>query len=101
MPTIRQEMIALLCQGEHGARDLSQILGVREKEVYAHLSHVERSVASQKQSLVIIAPTCHSCGYVFDRRKRFTRPSRCPRCRQERIHGPRYRIVQETLKSHG
>jgi predicted Zn-ribbon and HTH transcriptional regulator len=83
----------LLSQGEHGTRDLSQMLSIREKEVYEHLSHIARSVNSQRQRFVVIPAACGSCGYVVDTRKRFTKPSRCPRCRSERIRGPRYRIV--------
>jgi predicted Zn-ribbon and HTH transcriptional regulator len=87
-------MIMLLSKGECRARDLSQMLGIREKEVYAHLSHIERSVTPQKKKLIIIASRCLSCGYVFDTRKRFTKPGRCPRCKSERIQEPTYRVVQ-------
>jgi predicted Zn-ribbon and HTH transcriptional regulator len=93
MPTTRQQMIALLSKGECRARDLSQMLGIREKEVYAHLSHIERSVVSQKKRLLIIPSMCVSCGYVFDRRKRFTKPGRCPNCKSERIQEPTYQVV--------
>ena len=93
MPTIRRQIIDLLSQRKYGARDLSQALSVREKEIYAHLPHVARSVISKKQCLQIIPPRCISCGYIFKTRKRFTRPSRCPRCKDERIKEPRYQIL--------
>ncbi len=86
-------MILLLSEGDCTARDLSQILGVREKEVYAHLVHIARSVVPQRQRLLVIPSECLSCGYVFDARKRFTKPGRCPTCKGERIQEPRYRIV--------
>ncbi len=86
-------MILLLSEGNCTARDLSQILGVREKEVYAHLVHIARSVVPQRQRLLVIPSKCLSCEYVFDTRKRFTKPGRCPICKSERIQEPRYRIV--------
>jgi predicted Zn-ribbon and HTH transcriptional regulator len=93
MQTIRQKIISTLSAGNHSARGLSQILRIREKEVYSHLEHIERSAASKNLKLVIIPSECLACGYVFDDRKRFTRPGRCPRCREERIEDPRYEVI--------
>ncbi|MBW1887712.1 MAG: transcriptional regulator [Deltaproteobacteria bacterium] len=93
MLTIRQQLIALLSQREYGVRDLSQMLGIPEKEVYPHLSHIARSVASKKRRLKIEPARCYECGFLFEERKRFTKPSRCPRCRGERIEAPRYKVV--------
>ena len=92
MPTIRQEIINLLSKYEMDARELSQELGVREKEVYDHLAHVGRSVKAEKKKLIIHPSRCLQCGFVFEDRKRFTRPSRCPKCRQTHLQSPRYRI---------
>ncbi len=90
--TIRQQMILLLSEKEMGARELSQVLGIREKEVYEHLSHIARSVATQEKKLMIRPPQCLLCGYVFKDRKRFTRPSRCPRCKKSHLQSPAYWI---------
>ncbi len=92
MPTIRQQMIDLLGRETLGAKDLSQMLGIREKEVYPHLGHIARSVAARKAKLDVVPPRCLSCGFTFDSRKRYTRPGRCPQCRGQRIEEPRYRI---------
>ena len=94
MQTIRQQMIAVLSEGECTARDLSRILRIREKEVYGHLKHIELSLTSQNRKLLIIPSRCLACDYVFGERKRFTRPGRCPRCKSERIEEPRYEVVQ-------
>ena len=90
--TIRKQMIELLDNKEMSARDLSQALSIREKEVYTHLSHIARSVTAQKKKLMIIPAECLECGFVFEQRKRFTRPSRCPHCKSEHIQNPGYRI---------
>jgi len=81
---------------EMNAIELSQDLGIREKEVYEHLPHIALSVASQGKMLVIEPSRCLKCGYIFEGRKRFTRPGRCPQCRETHIQRPTFR-VQGTL----
>jgi predicted Zn-ribbon and HTH transcriptional regulator len=90
--TIRQHMIALLSETPRTARDLSMILRIREREVHDHLAHIARSLAVQKKRLVSEPCRCLKCGYVFVNRTRFTRPSRCPLCRGERIEEPVFQV---------
>ena len=90
--TIRKQMIELLDKREVSAREISQTLRIREKEVYAHLSHISRSVNARRKKLIILPAECLECGFVFEKRKRFTRPSRCPHCKSEHIRNPAYRI---------
>jgi len=96
MKTIRQQLIDILSEMEMNAIELSQDLGIREKEVYEHLPHIALSVASQGKKLVIEPSRCLKCGYIFEGRKRFTRPGRCPQCRETHIQRPTFR-VQGTL----
>jgi len=90
--TIRKQMIVLLNKAEMNARDLSQAMGIREKEVYEHLSHIARSVAAQGKKLNIRPFRCLECGYVFQDRQRFTRPGRCPRCKRSHIQEATYQV---------
>ena len=90
--TVRQHMIVLLSEREMSARELSQATGIREKEVYEHLSHIARSVAAQRRELVLLPARCLVCGYVFEDRKRLTRPGRCPRCKRAHLQRPMYRV---------
>ena len=90
--TLRQGMIALLKVEECGLRDISQALHISEKEVADHLTHIRRSLAGGSQSLEIRPAECLACGFVFKDRRRFSRPRRCPRCRQTRISMPRFSI---------
>ncbi len=92
MQTIRQQIIEFLSNKEMGARELSQTVGIREKEVYDHLSHIARSVNARRKKLIITPSRCLECGYIFEDRKRFSPPSRCPRCKNEHIQDPTYRI---------
>ena len=92
MSTIRQQIIAILEQGLCDARDLSQELGISEKEVYAHLPHVRKSVAQKGKKLNIEPARCMACGFAFSNRNRVTRPGRCPKCKNQRIENPRFRV---------
>ena len=92
MSTIRQEIISLLSEGKYGAKSVSKILRISEKEVYEHLEHIGRSVKSQNGKLRIIPALCLECGFVFESRNRFTSPGKCPRCKGEHIQDPEYSI---------
>lgn len=94
MATIRQEMIGLLSQEELDARDLSQILSIREKEVYEHLDHISRSLAASGKRLVITPYRCLGCGFEFTNRKSFKRPGRCPRCKDGPIRMATYTVTE-------
>jgi predicted Zn-ribbon and HTH transcriptional regulator len=92
MPTLRQKIISLLSEAELSAWEISGEVGISEKEVCAHLSHIARSVASQNKRVLIAPATCLKCGYVFEERRRFTRPGRCPQCKKSHIQSPTFRI---------
>ena len=91
--TIRQSIISLLSEQELDARDLSQELGLKEKEIYEHLVHVAQTVAASRGRFVIIPSQCLLCGYVFEDRRRLTRPGRCPQCRRSKLQNPSFRIL--------
>ncbi len=91
--TIRQEIARLLEQRNMDAREISQEIGIEERDVYRHLAHVKRSQAAREKRLLFDPPKCKSCGYVFKDRKRLTRPGRCPKCKNSTIQGPKFRIV--------
>jgi predicted Zn-ribbon and HTH transcriptional regulator len=92
MGTIRQQMIDVLQGRAMDLRDLSQALGIREKEVVLHLPHIAKSVAAKKMKWQVQPAYCESCNYTFKDRRRLTPPSKCPRCRVSRIRGPWYQI---------
>jgi len=89
---VRQKIISLLSDEEMSARDLSQSLGIKEKEVYEHLAHIALSVAARGKKLIVRPPRCLLCGYVFENRKRLTPPGRCPCCKRTHLLKPLFRV---------
>jgi hypothetical protein len=92
METVRQQIIDYLSNNAATAIDISRSLGIMEKEVYEHLPHIARSVATHGKRLVIHPSVCLKCGYAFEDRTRFTRPGRCPKCKETYIQRPSYEI---------
>lgn len=90
--TIRQQIIDLLCSDELTLRDLSQAVSITEKEVVGHLGHIERSIRRQGKKLVEIPYKCLSCGFVFDKRSRFSKPGRCPSCKNSHMQVAQFHI---------
>jgi transcriptional regulator len=91
--SLRHRIIALLRTREMDARELSRELGIKEKEVYDHLVHVERSAAATSATFILTPSQCLLCGYVFEDRRRLTRPSRCPKCKRSKLQSPSFRIA--------
>ena len=81
-----------LSTGPLTARDLSRAIGVSEREVLRHLEHLERTLKESGGKLTIEPPTCLECGFVFRKRERLNRPSRCPVCRNERLTSARFSV---------
>ncbi len=90
--TLRQSIIELLAGKELSAREISAEIGIREKEVFDHLAHIEKSLHTQKLRLVITPAQCLSCDYIFTDRRRLSKPGRCPRCKHEHLADPLYQV---------
>lgn len=90
--THRQKIIAELMEHPMTAKDLSKAVHISEKEVISHLEHVKKSLKSPKH-LVMTPSVCSKCRFVFEDRRRFSSPSRCPKCRHEGISPPLFQIV--------
>lgn len=89
--TVRRQIIVELENQMMTARDLSKILRVTEKEILGHLEHVAKSVRPPKR-LIIEPSLCNKCRFTFSDRRKFSSPSRCPRCRHEGISPPAFKI---------
>jgi predicted Zn-ribbon and HTH transcriptional regulator len=90
--TTRQQIIAILTEQETGARELSRIVGISEKEVYAHLEHIAKSVLAQRKKFGVRPSRCRICGFEFEHRRRLNKPGRCPNCKGSHLEEPLFRI---------
>jgi transcriptional regulator len=93
MSTVRQQLMHLLSGARMDIWTLSQALGLKEKEALEHLPHIAKSASARGARLTVLPAVCRSCGFEFKDRRRLSPPSRCPRCKQNRIDGPWYQIT--------
>lgn len=90
--TVRQEILILLEWQDMTAKELAIEVGIPEGEAESHLDHIRRSLAKGKKRFHVLPSKCRTCGFIFAKRKRLSRPGRCPRCRGQSITPPRYRV---------
>ncbi len=102
--TIRERILRLLMESRQPltAREIAVLVGLDpvrgEKEVYEHLRHLAKTLRRRhggRAVLYMIPPRCRDCGYVFRDLREPRRPSRCPRCRSQRIEPPRFYVEEE------
>lgn len=96
--TPRRRIIDLLTGTLLSSHQLAQLLGMPERHVEDHLTHVVKTLARDPARTFLLEPsTCQDCAYTFRDRTKLTRPSRCPNCRSEAITPPRYGISERQL----
>ncbi len=91
--TLRAALRDALRAGPLTAHELSARVRIPEKQVAEHLEHLGRSLRAGSERLHVEPARCLDCGFVFRKRDRLTRPSRCPVCRGERVDAPRFAIL--------
>lgn len=97
METIRERLIKILLESKepltiHQLQSLAQT-ELKPNELYEELEHVRKTLKRMGYRLVIVPATCKKCGYQFTDREKLKKPSRCPRCKSERIEPPRFYVV--------
>jgi predicted Zn-ribbon and HTH transcriptional regulator len=95
LTTIRDQLHKELRGGFVTARQLSTLVRISEKAIPAHLEHLRKSAAGAGERFEVEPAVCNKCDYVFEDRDKLTRPTRCPKCKGERIDPPRFRISPE------
>jgi hypothetical protein len=90
METTRQRIADILREGPATASALGEMLSLPTPVVYNHVEHVSRSVDDDAE-LLVAPPECRDCGFDgFD--DPINEPSRCPKCKSERIEEPAFVI---------
>jgi predicted Zn-ribbon and HTH transcriptional regulator len=87
--TLRHEITDLLHEESLTTREVSERLGIGEKEVLEHLEHIKIALHG---GLVVEPALCMACGFSFRKRERLKGPGRCPVCRSEHITNPRFSV---------
>lgn len=90
--TVRRAIGELILDHPLSAREISQRVHIRERDVYSHLEHIRLSLHTEGGHLEVIPAECRSCGFVFSKRDRLTPPGRCPLCRNESILEPLFGV---------
>ncbi len=90
----RRRILAALREAEAplSALEISALAGIAEKDVRAHLEHIAKSLRARGERLRIVPSTCHSCGFVFAKRDRTTKPGKCPVCGGGRLSEPLFSL---------
>ena len=92
--TVRERIAEALRAAQLTAHEISQRASVQERDIPEHLRHLDLSLVHGGEQLRTCAPHCIECGFEFTKRERHGRPSRCPRCKSERISPPSFKIVR-------
>ena len=91
--TVRQMILSVLvAQGPLSAKEISGLIRISEKEVYAHLAHIQKSLQQGKERLIITPACCRDCGFRFVKRERLVKPGHCPRCKGTYIEEPLFKV---------
>src|SRR3989344_566992 len=92
--TRREEIIEILGKKKESAQDLANYYKIELKEIIDDLEHIKLTV---KNRLKVFPAQCKMCGFIFKERSRIKRPSRCPRCKHERIEAALFKIEKLLL----
>ena len=92
----RERLLRLLLSSDRPLtpREIAEELDLSEREVYADIEHVARSLKARSGGsmwIEVLPPQCLSCGFTFSKRP-WARKSRCPRCKSTHISPPRIRV---------
>ncbi len=90
--TIRHKIILLLVGKTLSAKEISADVRVSEKGVYEHLEHIQKTINKKEHNLIITPAVCKKCGFIFRKRDRLKKPSKCPVCRSEIIQEPLFSV---------
>ncbi|MBI4684312.1 MAG: transcriptional regulator [Nitrospirae bacterium] len=92
--TVRHEIVKCLEGAIFSAKEISTAVGIPERDVYEHMEHIQRSMSKKEHQLKVTPAECKKCGFIFSKREKLKKPSRCPICKAETIYEPLFSIVQ-------
>jgi len=88
--TRRKDIIVLLSNQSMTARELAEWFRADARDILIDLEHIAQSVRPGK--LIMEPSNCKQCGFVFKKREKHKRPSKCPECKAEKITEPVFSV---------
>lgn len=94
--TRRERLKELLLSTEEGLslEEIERILEARRQTIIADLEHLRLSFRHQDATLLMVPPSCTTCGYVF-RLDAPKAPSKCPACKSRALSEPIFKAMAE------
>ncbi len=90
--TRRQELALMLSEQELTVREIGDYFRATTEEIVEDLKHI---AYKYKDRFVAKPAICKMCGFIFKEREKIRRkPSKCPRCRNEKIQEPRFSLKE-------
>ncbi len=83
-------MILLLSSQAMTARELVEWFHADARDILIDLEHIAQTVRPGK--LLMEPSSCKQCGFVFKKREKHKRPSKCPECKAEKITEPVFSV---------
>jgi predicted Zn-ribbon and HTH transcriptional regulator len=90
--TIRQQIVALIKVKPTDAYALSGAIGVSQRVIESHIENVAKSYS---KFFKVTPAECKDCEFIFKDRKKYTKPTGCPKCMSESIMPPMFFIREE------
>lgn len=95
--TRRERLKELLFSTEEGLslEEIERLLEARRQTIIADLEHLRLSFRHQDAKLLMVPPSCTTCGYVF-RLEAPKAPSKCPACKSRALSEPIFKAMAES-----
>ena len=98
--TLREKIMKLLSETKEplSVDEICYILNLPLSErdrVYESLIHIAKTIRRQskgKKQLLMVPPQCRNCGFIFKNLNKPKKPSKCPKCKSQRIDPPKFII---------
>ncbi len=97
METRRQQIMVLLREEPISLQHIANLFKTTVKDIREDMKHIKYSM-QQNEELMMLPAECKSCGYVFRERSKIKRPTKCPKCKHERIIPPLFSLKKKKKK---
>ena len=93
MKTRRGRLKELLQTRESGytLKEIQDIMEAKRQALLMDLRHLQMSLRHTSATLLMVPPECRACGFTF-RVEHPKAPSRCPRCKSDKVTDPVFRV---------